>query len=639
MRLTRPALLPVMLAGAMLSGCAPQPPEATRIDSMELLLQPMTADAIKAYQHGGLLQLPPADATWSMARLPVRLGRDDLSVVDVEWQRAWYRVRYPVTASTQGRLAVYVPRFMGGFADVDYLIDGRIVDSARRYDGNQWNRPAFFVVPPASQQRGEFELLIAVWYQTRAGYMLAAPHIGLATDLAPRAAARAFLQTEAPQAMSYALLVLGLFAFGFWVRRRSETTYLLFALATIVWFLRTLHYYTGTSLGNSNLFWWISLNSLGWLMLLVYAFALRLQGQSARWPLWTLCVIILVTGVVTAPILRLPFSATALFSYVSQFVVALAVTGLLTYGALRRGGLDTKVLAGALWINLAFGAHDLLLFSFRLGPESVFLMPYGALFLFGAFLFAVTRRYANAIDDVERSNASLEARLRERTRDLELSHERLRQVEKERAVVDERQRLMREMHDGLGSSLMSSLVLVEQGRLGSGEIAAVLRECIDDLKLTIDSLEPIGRDLVTLLATLRYRLGRRLEAAGLRLDWCVGDLPPLPWLDAVSALQVLRIVQEALTNVIKHARASSVTIATTQQAEGVCVTVADDGSGCAAGDVTGVNGGGRGLSNMRRRAEQLGGRIEMASDSSGTRIALYLPLDRRSVPQASDVNT
>ena len=627
-------MLCVVLMSGSLAGCAGAAADSTRITAVETLQQPVTEEAVFGFIDGVLPELPSAAARWTTTELPHARGRSKFSETDVEWTRVWYRTRYTVDPSIRERLLIYVPRFMTGNGSVDYFIDGRVIDFPGRDSSTRWNRPAFYFVPAEAQRRGHFELLITVWYQTRAGYMLAAPHIGTEEQLAPRASMREFLQRGAPQGMSYALIVLGLFAFGFWARHRHEKTYLLFAVATIVWFLRTVHYYSDLPAVAVELFWWISLNSLGWLMLVVYAFALRLQRQSARWPVWILTAIIAFTGVLTLPELWLTYSSAAMVSYVSQFVVAIAVTLLLTVDALRRGTIDTKVLAGALWINLAFGAHDLLLFSFRLDPELVFLMPYGALFLFGAFLFAVTRRYSRAISDVEQANTTLETRLNERTQQLEMSYERLRQIEKERAVDDERQRLMREMHDGLGSSLMSSLVLVQQGRLGSEEIAAVLRECIDDLKLTIDSLEPIGNDLVTLLATLRYRIGRRLEAAGLRLEWRAGDLPPLPWLDAVNALQVLRIVQEALTNVVKHSGARVIAIATSQDREGVSVVVEDDGAGFNVGGESGSSAAGRGLTNMRRRAELLGGRIEIASGASGTRLTLHLPLDRRAAPRA-----
>ena len=53
-----------------------------------------------------------------------------------------------------------------------------------------------------------------------------------------------------------------------------------------------------------------------------------------------------------------------------------------------------------------------------------------------------------------------------------------------------------------------------------------------------------------MLATLRFRLGRRLELAGIELEWDMQDLPPLAWLGPPQALQLMRIVQEVLTNVL-----------------------------------------------------------------------------------------
>src|SRR5262249_40218794 len=180
---------------------------------------------------------------------------------------------------------------------------------------------------------------------------------------------------------------------------------------------------------------------------------------------------------------------------------------------------------------------------------------------------------------------------------------RLREVEREQALLIERQRLMRDMHDGLGSTLMSSLVLAEQGKLQQDAVATLLRECVDDLRLVIDSLEPIEHDLVTLLASLRHRLGRRLEAAGLTMRWEVDDLPPLPWLNPPDALQVLRIVQEVLTNVLKHAEARTVRISTGRNGDHVQVQIEDDGHGFEAASPN----GGRGLRHPLQPAARLRG--------------------------------
>jgi signal transduction histidine kinase len=66
-------------------------------------------------------------------------------------------------------------------------------------------------------------------------------------------------------------------------------------------------------------------------------------------------------------------------------------------------------------------------------------------------------------------------------------------LDQQRAAADERQRLMRDMHDGLGSHLMSTLALMKRGALEQSELESLLADCIDELKLTIDSLEPVER--------------------------------------------------------------------------------------------------------------------------------------------------
>jgi two-component sensor histidine kinase len=141
-------------------------------------------------------------------------------------------------------------------------------------------------------------------------------------------------------------------------------------------------------------------------------------------------------------------------------------------------------------------------------------------------------------------------------------------VQQRETLSRERQRLMQDIHDGMGSQLMSALKVAEAGKLSEPQMAMVLRECIDDLKLTVDSLEPVEADLLLLLATLRYRLLPRLRDASLRLRWEVADVPPLVWLDPRSALHILRILQEGISNVMQHAGATELRVATVRGGAG-----------------------------------------------------------------------
>lgn len=545
----------------------------------------------------------------------------------------WYRVDYRVPEGVDGALALYAPRVTGGAVQViRYEPEGpaggawRLLwDGAERWR-EQWNRPVFVELGSAPPAGSTLTLAVGLVRYDVGEHRVSSIRVGPREPLADRDGWRRALQLTGPQVVSLTFLALGLCALLVWARRPQEQAYLLFFCSSVVWALRSLHYFIEMPAERTAYiwFWWATNASLSWVMVLVYLFAFRFDARRSPGVERALVVFVLVMSVLT-----MPFGGVAVAPLVLQHSVntgvALGVAAWVTVLAWRGGGLEFRVIAGVLWLCELMGAHDLLMIAGVVAVESVYLLPYATALVLLSFLFAVQRRYGTAIAQAERSAAVLEARLAEREAELRANHERLRLVEREQALLLERQRLMRDMHDGLGSTLMSSLVLAEQGRLSPEALAGTLRECVDDLRLVIDSLEPIEHDLVTLLASLRHRLGRRLEAAGLAMRWEVDDLPPLPWLNPPDALQVLRIVQEVLTNVLKHAQARTVRIATGTEAGQVRVLIEDDGHGFDPARAD----GGRGLRHLVQRAARLGGRLVIDSAvGQGTRIGLYLPLQR-----------
>lgn len=216
---------------------------------------------------------------------------------------------------------------------------------------------------------------------------------------------------------------------------------------------------------------------------------------------------------------------------------------------------------------------------------------------------------------------------------LENEQAKRREIEKVQTVAAERQRLMREIHDGLGSALSSTLAVAERGKLERDDLAAVLRDCLDELRVMMDSLDSASDDIVTLLANLRFRLGRRLEGAGIRVVWQMDDLPRLAWMGSEQALYVARIVQELLANVGKHSGASYVSVTATAIQDQIEVAVSDDGCGFDPHMVS----RGRGLRSVKQRAESLGGSVEIESlPGKGTTTRLHLPIDK---PIAAALNT
>jgi signal transduction histidine kinase len=157
------------------------------------------------------------------------------------------------------------------------------------------------------------------------------------------------------------------------------------------------------------------------------------------------------------------------------------------------------------------------------------------------------------------------------------------------------------------------------------QAAVVMRECVDDLRLVVDSLEPTSKDISTLPGMLRYRLQHRLDAAGLRLHWRMADLPALNWLEPSLALDLLRLTQKAIVNVLKHSAATELTLMVQRSDNTIELVVHDNGCGFDLNTVS----LGRGLRSQSRRGERLGGKLIVGSTpGSGTLLRLCLPVNR-----------
>lgn len=233
------------------------------------------------------------------------------------------------------------------------------------------------------------------------------------------------------------------------------------------------------------------------------------------------------------------------------------------------------------------------------------------------------RRVARALAESQRMNAELEERVRQKQRELERNFAKLQELSREAAVAEARQRIMTDMHDGIGAQLIAALSLAETEGASPRHIAAVLRECIDDLRLAIDSLDSSDNELLPALGNFRYRLEGRLRAMGIELVWKVSDLPQLSYLSPRNLLHILRILQEAFANVLKHAQATRVIFETglaPNQRQGF-IRVSDNGKGFAPPEADG-----RGLGNMTRRAASFGGEVHVLASGQGTTVELLLPI-------------
>ncbi len=604
---------------------------------------------------GGNLALPPARpdldaqaAAWQPTPLPHVMERPLLTSTTVpdETVTTWLRLSLRGLPTTQGVPVLYVPRWQT-IGKIAVYGDGRLLERSR--GGAIWNgfnHPLWIPLAGAGERPPQ-EILVRIVSLRSAGGALSTVWVGDQRALEGRRFWRALVQVDVPAASSAAFLVLGFFAFGVWVlgtpaaagdsarpaagaakrtKRRREPVFLLFFLCALLSYVRCLQY----SVGQEPLpiaedwFSWLTVSCSGWLLLAALALALRMNGR--RYPRLekTLAGLMLVATAITLPSRVVPDMASlAPLAYILLFVVALVMTAMMCVAAWRSGSRGGLLLAAWNLLVPPLIVHDWLLQNYHLSIEGVYLVPYTMLGTFVLCMALLLMRYTHAMRALDAANTTLESRLRQRESELLLSHEQLRQAERQQVLGDERQRLIRDMHDGFGSALIGALTVVEHSPPGSIDVAQVLRECIDDLKLTIDSLEPMDTDLLLLLASLRFRLGPRLEAAGVALLWEVDEELRLPWLSPGSALHILRMLQEVFSNVVKHAGATQVAVVATQQGSAITIAVEDNGRGF---DATAMpQAGRRGLGHLRRRAEAIGAEVRWESRPGRTCVLLVLP--------------
>ncbi|MDQ0570881.1 signal transduction histidine kinase [Variovorax paradoxus] len=576
--------------------------------------------------------MPGCRATgWKAVNLPHTAGRElvPTSSGGAQTVTDWYRIDLAAVAPSAQERLLYLPRWKT-LGHIAVYGDGVLLYQSHGSPvHNGYNHPLLLPLNAAAHTLSPASVLIRVDRLRSSGSGFSTVWVGDQASLSWRYQGRRLLQVQLPFMGSAAFLAVGLFAFAVWLGKRRESLYLLFFAISATASLRMFHYYAGGDYFPISDEWleWTTVASLLWLIILIHLFLQRLHQQPSPWLTRSSVALALVCNAATLPHASTSIASLYLLTPLLNLAVlpiAVLIFAVNLRKALRAQLPEGRLVAGWAALTVAFTSYDGLLQNNLVSPESVYTSPYAIIGLFFIFSYIMFQRYTGAFAEVGRLNKGLAERLRAREAELEQSYQRLRVIENEQMLSAERRRLMQDMHDGLGSSLISAIRSVEQGALNDAEVSGVLKGCMEDLKLAIDSMESVDADLLLLLATLRFRLAPRIESAGLALRWEVQPLPALPWLDPSSALHILRIMQECVANVLRHTRATVICFSTATEGQGVCVVIEDNGSGFIVEEA--LRRSGRGLRNQQRRASAIGGTVSWKSSSAGTRFTLWLPL-------------
>jgi signal transduction histidine kinase len=256
-------------------------------------------------------------------------------------------------------------------------------------------------------------------------------------------------------------------------------------------------------------------------------------------------------------------------------------------------------------------------------------------------VFRDIRRRNEQAQQLERERGELANESRARAKELTEVYGYLQRVQE-----DERFRLSRGLHDELGGLLLAARMDVSwlqrhaeappetiQERLT--RVQKTLDEGINLKRRVVEELRPSLLDNMGLLAALRWQMDESCGRAGLK---CVEHFPDTePSLLPNAAIALFRVVQEAMVNIVKHAKASTVEVTLAQTPTELLLTVRDDGIGIPPGDH--LKPQAHGLSGMMHRIYVLGGELAVARGSKGgTEVRVRVPLANVLAPPPQDPN-
>lgn len=565
---------------------------------------------------------PPADdGPWQAQSLPdqwraSRPGADG---------SGWYRFRFTRPAGDQQRQAVYLPKLVMNAA---VFLNGVAVGDGGTFNepvARNWNRPLLFLVPPGLIRPGENTLhlrLRAHAYTQAALYPL---FIGPEQALREDYERAYFLRVTINQTATLLIAAIGVLTLGLWWHRRQDTAYAYFGLSALVWAIQSTNLYL-RDVPVTTATWEIFTNGgfqvFSGLLLISLLRFIHLSPRPLIAALWLAALFGPVSTALVPAEVYLKLTA---FWHLYTLLAAVATLALLLKAAWLGRNRDARLLVVAMGMVVVFALHDWLIHSQHLWQGrgdwllgDVFLLHYSAPMVFLAVGLIMTGRYVQVLNQFESLNNELEFRVRQEQAKLQDSYSRMRALEMERAVVDERERIYRDLHDDVGAKLLSLVYRAERQ-----ENADLARSALSDLREVVSRTGADSFVLDDVVADWRSECDQRLTEAGISLDWQQSLRGALPVLNQSQALNLSRILRESVSNVIRHAAASAVRIVLDWDETGLRLEIGDDGHGVAAEDPPPA---GRGMRNMESRALRLGGSLTRHNSSPrGYTVTLNLP--------------
>ncbi|MBS0456622.1 MAG: hypothetical protein JSS44_04740 [Proteobacteria bacterium] len=295
----------------------------------------------------------------------------------------------------------------------------------------------------------------------------------------------------------------------------------------------------------------------------------------------------------------------------------------------RLRGMGARIVAGALGALLCAAMTIAMYEAFE--PFSGARMPQMEAFhgvcvivLSAVLAWAAAWTFVSGAVHFARERLNLARTVRVQKFELERTARALEFQTRRAVMLEERQRLARDVHDGVGGTLASLLARIRMRRIDIGQIEDELVGGLADLRLIVDSMDAAGENLAAALAMFRVRIAPQVQQAGMALRWEQADDLGAAADDPQWLLHLYRLMQEAANNAMRHSGGTELRIVVRSlDARRLHIEISDDGVGLP----TPPSKTGKGLANMAWRARRMGAQLRFdASAVGGTRVIVEAAL-------------
>jgi len=549
----------------------------------------------------------------------------------------WYKIQWSWSCQNQARLAepiAFLIHYINSAGAV--YLNGDLLWKDKHLQeplSKSWNMPRYWILPISGLNSGENEILIYV-----NGLAFQSPGIGQISFNNVQNIYESY-QSQVWNRRTLFLINLilsitfGVICFVIWLLRRKESTFGWFALSSFLWVLFISNILSTETFPYPNALIAAQAN-LAFFVLYVLSFCIYLFRFIQKCFIKVETFFAGMTGLIIAGIFLTPQQSVSwVFGLIFLIYVGVLLSGYLyvCYQAIQSKRTDYIFLAICLSAIVIFMIFDLLLLSGEIVTDIRPLSPYTGPVITFFMVIILGSRLARNVKKIETFNAQLEMKVQQVSNDLSSSLNEKHQLELKNVKLQERINLSHDLHDGLGASLVRSMILVDQSthNISNKQFLSMLKLLRDDLRQIIDSGSSADNKTpvspVLWVAPVRHRFSQLMDELDIRSKWIF----PHEWQAVPSALQCLtliRVLEESLTNIIKHSQAKQVKIAMVYIRENQFIlSVEDDGVGFDADSVV-QQGLSIGMRSMKMRLERIGAELKLSSEPGCTIIQAIVQL-------------